>query len=285
MKELRFRWAAICAGCGTALAAGSNGFWDSAAKSSYCVGCGDQRVVDPSAPLDVGAAGASAAREHERRVTHERKRQESAVERDAQWRRELIEKRPVLGRLRAAMTERPEVTGPSLSTKAWSTGAEGERRVAEILASCGEVIALHDRRIPGSKANIDHLAVSSRGVFVIDAKKYTGAIEVRDVGPLWRAERRLHVGGRNRTKLVDGVRRQMDVVRGTLEMAGHTAPVHGVLCFVDVEWPLVFRRPLIVEGVVSVWPSGLPDVLGRPAEAGVDVDVVARALADLLPAA
>lgn len=36
--------------------------------------------------------------------------------------------------------------------------------------------ALHDRRVPGTRANIDHIAVSSSGGSVIDAKKYTDQI-------------------------------------------------------------------------------------------------------------
>lgn len=39
---------------------------------------------------------------------------------------------------------------------------------------------LHDRRIPRSRANIDHLAVTRSGVFVIDAKKYKGRTEAQD---------------------------------------------------------------------------------------------------------
>ncbi len=41
---------------------------------------------------------------------------------------------------------------------------------------------LHDRRIPGSKANIDHIVVGPAGVFAIDTKRYTGKIERRDHG-------------------------------------------------------------------------------------------------------
>jgi hypothetical protein len=36
------------------------------------------------------------------------------------------------------------------------------------------VHGVHDRRVPGCKAIIDHIAVSPGGVYVIDAKKYTG---------------------------------------------------------------------------------------------------------------
>ena len=58
------------------------------------------------------------------------------------------------------------------STKAWERGAVGEERVAAILAKLDQarVTLLHDRRIPGSRANIDHIAVTAAGIWVIDAK-------------------------------------------------------------------------------------------------------------------
>ncbi|MEO6532232.1 MAG: nuclease-related domain-containing protein [Pseudolysinimonas sp.] len=37
---------------------------------------------------------------------------------------------------------------------------------------CRRCRCLRDRRIPGSKANIDHVVRAPRGVFVIDAKRY-----------------------------------------------------------------------------------------------------------------
>ncbi len=33
---------------------------------------------------------------------------------------------------------------------------------------------MHDRRIPRSKANIDHIVVTPGGVWVIDTKRYVG---------------------------------------------------------------------------------------------------------------
>ena len=41
---------------------------------------------------------------------------------------------------------------------------------------------LHDRRIPYSKANIDHLIVAPWGVFIVDAKNYKGKVETRNRG-------------------------------------------------------------------------------------------------------
>jgi hypothetical protein len=66
------------------------------------------------------------------------------------------------------------------------------------------VLALHDRRIPGSRANIDHVVVAPSGVWVIDAKLYQGKVERRTSGPIWRRELSVFVGGRDRTKVIHG---------------------------------------------------------------------------------
>ena len=42
--------------------------------------------------------------------------------------------------------------------------------------SCRSIAVLHDRRIPGSKANIDHIAITAAGIWVIDAKRYKGDV-------------------------------------------------------------------------------------------------------------
>jgi len=38
---------------------------------------------------------------------------------------------------------------------------------------------LHDRRIPGSRANIDHIVVAPSGVWIIDAKRYSDQLVQR----------------------------------------------------------------------------------------------------------
>jgi hypothetical protein len=82
--------------------------------------------------------------------------------------------------------------------------------VAEVFDGLAGVRVLHDRRVPGSKANIDHLSVGPAGVFVIDAKQYSGALEKRDLRGWFRVDERLYVAGRDRTKLVEGVAGQAD---------------------------------------------------------------------------
>jgi hypothetical protein len=43
----------------------------------------------------------------------------------------------------------------------------------------------HDLRVPGSKANIDHVVVGPPGIFVVDAKHYSGRLRLSHDGQLW----------------------------------------------------------------------------------------------------
>ena len=63
-------------------------------------------------------------------------------------------------------------------TTAWSSGAEGEAALgARLDKHASETIAvMHDRRIPGTKANIDHIVVTAGGVLVVDAKRYVDSV-------------------------------------------------------------------------------------------------------------
>jgi hypothetical protein len=67
------------------------------------------------------------------------------------------------------------------SAEMWEKGAEGEQAVGAALSSLGpNWFVLHDVRWPGRRfANIDHIAIGPSGVFVIDAKNWSGAITVR----------------------------------------------------------------------------------------------------------
>jgi hypothetical protein len=167
--------------------------------------------------VDSGTGGDSARREHERRRTRRHAR--------------VTERNPRTAKLRLAFAKAPQ------SETAWATGAAGEQLVAESLASgCGEhVVLLHDRRIPGSRANIDHLAIGPSGVWVIDTKNYKGKVRIerRMMG-----SSKLRINGRDRTKLVDGLDRQVSLVRASVDRLDFGVPIHGALCFVGADLPL-----------------------------------------------
>ena len=93
--------------------------------------------------------------------------------------------------------------------------------------------------------------------------------------------------GRDRTRLVEGVERQCEVVRATLAGRGfENADVIGVVCFVGAQWPRFFARPLQLRGVRILWPAVLADLLtggGTPGAPDARSGLV-RALAEALPA-
>ena len=98
--------------------------------------------MDELADVDAGTPGDSARREFERRQRARRDR--------------VRAKDPRLGGLTLALSDDPQ------STRAWDVGAVGEERLGGRLTElAGDALrVLHDRRIPGSRANIDHLAVT-----------------------------------------------------------------------------------------------------------------------------
>jgi hypothetical protein len=142
----------------------------------------------------------------------------------------------------------------------WGKGSDGESRLASFIArEVGDmVIPLHDRLIPGTRGNIDHIFVARTGVWVVDAKAYKGKVVQREVGPLWRRDNDVFVGGRNRTSLAKGVERQVDAVLAALkgDPSVKGTDVYGALCFLDSEWGLL-DFPFQVGYVWVLYPGAL----------------------------
>ena len=283
MAELiKLRYAGTCAGCGKDVAAKTQAYYDRATRAVRCVPCGaPQELVEnvevANATPTHDIAGGSAAKEYSKRSERELAKKEQRIADDVEWRRSIKEQRPLLGRIAAALTPAPQVGPESQPTVAWKVGAEGERRVAEVLAEVLGIEVLHDRLVPGSRANIDHIAVTPSGVFVIDAKKYSGGVEVRNVGSLFRIDERLYVNGRDRSKIVDGVLGQVKVVRLALGDAFADVPIRGVLCFVGCEWGWIMKKKF-VNGVTALWPTALPDHVVAAGEFGAQVPAIAEHL-------
>jgi Nuclease-related domain len=173
------------------------------------------------------------------------------------------------------------------STKAWEKGSEGERRLAAYLrAAVGDrSIMLHDRQIPGTRANIDHLVVAASGVWVVDAKTYRGKVEQRDVGGWLKTDYRLYVGGRDRSKLADGLVKQIVAVLAAINGVDAEVPIEASLCFVDSEWSL-FAKPFHQGGVLVTSPKMLAKAIAGPGALDREqVFVIASKLEAGLPAA
>ena len=250
VKVMRLRRADNCATCDEAVGQGERAGWDSTARVVLCMSClarqaGDLVEAIPEDAVEDSLPGASLAREYERRK---------------QAREDRVRGRfPRIGGFLLAVTDEPA------STRVFSQGAAGEQRVARrIEKSCGDqVLMLHNRRL-GSTArsgDIDHIAVTPSGVFVIDAKHYPDArVRVRRTGGLFSpAREQLIVRGRDRTRLVDGLEKQLAAVNGALPEG---VDLTGLLCFVDADLPVLEK--LTVRGHPVVGLRRTATLLRRP---------------------
>jgi len=120
------------------------------------------------------------------------------------------------------------------SITAWQTGAQGELRTARLLEPLeGEGFRiLHDRQIPGSRANIDHIVIGPPGIYVVETKSLGGSLQIRDND--------VFVAGRRRTKMIDEVKREALAVQIALakEIAARGWMVTPVICVhrADLPW-------------------------------------------------
>jgi len=211
--------------------------WDRETKQATCLACAPGEPL----PFDAGAAGSSAAAEGEKRL---KRRVEDARRRYGDYAAEVAEK----------------VAADDPAIAAWGKGSDGESRLAAFITrEVGErVIALHDRLIPGTRRNIDHIFVAASGVWVVDAKSYKGKVTKREVGPFWRADHKVYVAGRDQTKLAARVESQVHAVLAALrpDPTLKGTEVYGAMCFVGSEWGLL-DRPFQVGAVWVLYPGAL----------------------------
>jgi hypothetical protein len=221
-RPWRVKFDGACSRCGAALPRGTAAVWERSIRTMHCVECPKGTDEPDDRSLDVGIAGASARREYERRM----------AKRDANNRNRYG------NRLGGFVTA---VTSEAQSTRAWATGARGEEALASALAGLDGVQVLHDRRVPGSPANIDHVVISPAGIFVVDAKAYKGQIQIRNRGWFFKPDYRLYVGRRDCSQLASDLGWQVKAIEIALGSANvdPIPPVNPVLCFVGGEWPLL----------------------------------------------
>jgi hypothetical protein len=250
--ETRFislRYAATCGSCNTQLPRGTLAAWDRETKTATCSACLASSVAsDSESTLEVDRGLAGGSARREFERRH--KRRESRIR------------------------QRHKRLGGVILALSSALRAEG-------------IAALHDRRIPGSKANIDHIAISPAGLFVVDPKNYRGRVEQRDVGGLFRTDLRLYVGGRDKTNLVKGMDRQVNAVRAALaqDEKWSDVPVTPVLLFTSAEnWSWLNFRPLRFGETYVLWGEAFGKLLHAeekiPHDAVVELE---RLLADALP--
>lgn len=266
---LKLRRPDKCVVCGSVLLAGSLGWWDATLRTVTCATCREtateMTAMSVQSELDRGQPGASVAREHQRRKGNREAR--------------VRDSHPLIGGMLLTLRSAPQ------HEVAFHKGEVGEQAVAASLekrTANGPAIILHDRRIPGGHGNIDHLAIAPTGVFVIDAKNIHG--KVRVLKPLFGAPGLL-INERNRTKLIDGLDRQVSIVSHALEASGHPdVPVQGVLCFTTADLPLL--GTLQMRGHLMLHSKALAKQLNASGSLQPSmISTLARALAQSLPTA
>jgi hypothetical protein len=249
-------------------------------------------TLPAAAPVAAGGAhaGASAFAEYRRRRAAELARWSAGLP----WRAGLVAAAGLAGWQLAAHAAlpRPWLAGllaaagaawrlrfrASQPTRAWRDGARGERATARRLhrlERCGYVV-LHDLEVPGSHANLDHVAIGPAGVFVIDSKRYRGRLYLASDGMLWYAgyplAQQLATTVWATMRLADALQLPPEVPVRAL-MVVHRAPV---------PW-----GGLTVAGVQVIPPSALADALGQEAvlPAAQVALIAGQATAQLRPAA
>ena len=232
---------------------------------------GSFAAFEPERPALSSGAGGSARAEFERR----RARDKEVIRRVRPWILAFGATVAVFGLLMAAFGPMPSgPLGPTYrmlwlvvpvvavvstavaifllpgTTIAWRTGALGEERTGEILAplEAQGFRVIHDRLIPGSRANIDHIVVGPPGGFIVETKSYAGKLRVRH-GEVW-------VAGRRKTEIVAQAKREAAAVATEVS----PVPVTPLICVhrADLGW---FK--VEADGVRIVTPRELVKLLRK----------------------
>lgn len=229
-RQLKLRRKDVCVSCGSGLPEGTRAWWDQSVRTVTCTACWDGRAPVSAPPLPAGELasgqpGVGLDREYERRKTNRERRATDA--------------HPHVGVLLLAIRGTPQ------HEFAFHQGAIAERAVADSLkqrTAGNPVITLHNRRMPRARGDIDHIAIAPTGVYVIDTKDWNGKVQIDT--PRFGAPKLL-IRGRDCTKLLDGLDRQITAVRSALDRDGHNEiPIQGALCFTKADLPLLKTHKL-----------------------------------------
>lgn len=150
-------------------------------------------------------------------------------------------------------------------------GGAGERLVRGQLDAWARATGsatLHTLVAPGERADVDHVAVGSAGVLVVDTKAWTGAVSLDD-GVLRRGRRRA-------TRELQGVRDQASRIEAALRRGGvGGVPVRGALCLANEGLGRVGDLGRECDGVLVGHPHAIAAAAAAPGP--VNVEQVARA--------
>lgn len=127
--------------------------------------------------------------------------------------------------------------GREFAAAAYARGAEGEVLVAEALKWLpgDQYIVLHDQPWPGRpKANIDHIVIGPNGIFVVDAKNWSGNLSATQDG--------LFQNGKDRTNTLVDIATQAGALTKLLReipaLRNFFFAVHPVLAFISEQTPV-----------------------------------------------
>ncbi|MEA2189156.1 MAG: hypothetical protein QOK16_4167 [Solirubrobacteraceae bacterium] len=213
--------------------------------------------------LDIGRAGVSAHHQHEQRRANREK--------------QVHDKHPGVGGPLLAVGDGSERE----SVRACGAGAE--EHTGKVLARClhDGVVVLHDRRIPRSRVNIDHIAVARSGIWVIDSERYTGKVAISK--PLF-GKVKLTIAGRDKTKLVESLTKQLALAEAVMPDIAPGVPVRGALCFVEADLPVLGR--LAFNGYPLLSTTSLAKCINANGPiTEEDVPVIAAQIAERFPLA
>ena len=145
---------------------------------------------------------------------------------------------------------------------AWESGAEREPAIAKRLADLpAGFTVLHDLRLPGTETRLDHLVVSSGGLYLVDAKRYSGHL-VYSKKMLWHG----------RFPIVDKLETLVWEAETLSEVIGRE--VVPVMCFVDAVLP----QPVATLGSVIVCRASVVHTVVRSTHATMSATELARVL-------
>lgn len=138
----------------------------------------------------------------------------------------------------------------------WEQGAAGEVRTAALLAALDRAwfTVFHDVRVPGSRANVDHVVLGPTGLFVIDSKQFTGRVTLGK-GTLWS-------GRFSQGKALATARWEAEQVVEALRVDGEVPEPRVVVC---IHGAALAFDVADVDGVTVVAPHALlPQLIDRP---------------------
>jgi hypothetical protein len=134
------------------------------------------------------------------------------------------------------VTQGPEVVQGGRARDAdWRIGAFLEHELGDI------AIVLHDLRVPGSGACIDHVVVAPSGVWVIDST--------------WRSGFHLDPDASGEIASLEAMERRAQVVAAAVGRA-REVPIRAALCFDPAHWGCA-PQAFWIEGVLITHPADL----------------------------